>query len=525
MALTRAQLLMGDVAQGTVLSGEAQGVRPGGNGITIRTDGVIEVNSQTIIGVMKLGQNAISAAAAYNGYEWPAATGSPGQQITIQSVAAGITTLAWDDPDQIPWTAKGQLVVGTGVNTQTILNVGGNTSFLMADSTTASGLIYSNSVTSAMQAPAGTTAQRPSPASAGQLRYNTTTGKFELYTGTDWEEIASGQPVPGGNTFVKQSIPTNVAQTGNALIPSGTTAQRQTAPALTAGSTRFNTTLNTMETWDGTTWGPTGGFSVGTRLVFVQATAPTGWVKETGAAYNDAALRFVTGGSGNSTAGANPFTSSFTNYTPSGSIAATTANTTAGGTVTGNNATTTATGTVTGTVGNTTASGTVTGTNANTTAGGSVTGSVGATTLTIAEMPSHAHAPLNILGSAFTGFVVDNGNNSPPFRSILSDPSYTTTYSVPGTTDYTGGNGAHSHTLTAATFTGTPHSHTWSGAFTGAAHSHTWNGTFTGVAHDHVWTGSFAGAAHNHTVAGTFTGNTSSQFAVKYVDTIICTKT
>lgn len=37
------------------------------------------------------------------------------------------------------------------------------------------------------------------------------------------------------------------------------------------------------------------GFPAGTRLLFQQATAPVGWVKETNVAYNDKALRFTTG--------------------------------------------------------------------------------------------------------------------------------------------------------------------------------------------------------------------------------------
>lgn len=44
----------------------------------------------------------------------------------------------------------------------------------------------------------------------------------------------------------------------------------------------------------------------GTRLAFNQAAAPVGWTKETGAAYNDVALRVVTG-TGGATGGTNAF--------------------------------------------------------------------------------------------------------------------------------------------------------------------------------------------------------------------------
>ncbi len=50
-------------------------------------------------------------------------------------------------------------------------------------------------------------------------------------------------------------------------------------------------------------------FASGTRLLFQQTSAPTGWTKETSATYNDAALRIVTGTVG--TGGADAFTTTF----------------------------------------------------------------------------------------------------------------------------------------------------------------------------------------------------------------------
>jgi hypothetical protein len=135
----------------------------------------------------------------------------------------------------------------------------------MADSSTASGLIYSNAVTSAMLAPAGNTIQRPNPATPGQFRYNSQTGKFEFATGaTSWEQVASGDPAV--STFVVQTVPSAPAgATGNAVIPAGTTLQRQTAPAVTVGQLRYNTTDNEFEGYGGSpaAWGPLGGVPTG----------------------------------------------------------------------------------------------------------------------------------------------------------------------------------------------------------------------------------------------------------------------
>lgn len=50
-------------------------------------------------------------------------------------------------------------------------------------------------------------------------------------------------------------------------------------------------------------------FPTGTRMLFQQTSAPTGWTKETGATYNDSAMRVVTGTA--ATGGANAFTTLF----------------------------------------------------------------------------------------------------------------------------------------------------------------------------------------------------------------------
>lgn len=60
------------------------------------------------------------------------------------------------------------------------------------------------------------------------------------------------------------------AATGSLIGPAGTTAQRDVAPAV--GYTRFNTTLNSPEVWNGTEWAPMGGGATGAagNYVFVE---------------------------------------------------------------------------------------------------------------------------------------------------------------------------------------------------------------------------------------------------------------
>jgi len=76
MALTRAQLLMGNDSQGAVLPGEVQGVKQG-SGILIATDGTISVDSTSVVGLVKLNN-----AGAFNGYVWPSVSGTTGQVLT-----------------------------------------------------------------------------------------------------------------------------------------------------------------------------------------------------------------------------------------------------------------------------------------------------------------------------------------------------------------------------------------------------------------------------------------------------------
>jgi hypothetical protein len=238
---------MGNSSQGAVLPGQVQAVIQGA-GISIVANGTISVDSQTVVGLMKLGQTAGTAAAAYNSYEWPTTTGTAGQQLTINTVG-GNTTLKWDDPDQIPWTAKGQLLVGTGVNTQTLLNVGSDGSILIADSATTSGLNYTSNFvattgsTGAANIPAGATGARPAAPVTGQFRFNTASLAMEYWNGVAWYTI----PASTSGLFVDKT-----SATGSAAMPAGTSLQRDAAPA--QGYTRFNSTNGTLEFWDGAAW-------------------------------------------------------------------------------------------------------------------------------------------------------------------------------------------------------------------------------------------------------------------------------
>ncbi len=151
----------------------------------------------------------------------------------------------------------------------------------------------------------------------------------------------------------------------------------------------------------------------GSKTLFPQAAAPTGWVKDT--SFDNATIRIVSG-SGGSSGGSVNFTEAFTSYTPQGTI------------------------------------------NASGLSGG---GSVGATSISVSQMPAHAHSYASRECSPVGFTVVPGGNISRCTQSTQSQ----------------GGNSGHTH----------------------------------------GFTGSISGSA-------SFTGTATNQFAVKYVDAIVCTK-
>jgi hypothetical protein len=190
--------------------------------------------------------------------------------------------------------------------------------------------------------------------------------------------------------------------------------------------------------------GSTSEFASGTKLLFVQTSAPTGWTKDV--THNNKALRLVNGTAGSG--GSVNFTTAFAEQTPEGTLSETAA---------------------AGTIGSTTQGGTV-----------------GATTLTTAQLPSHTHT-FSDSGSTSSsgshshtisasdpggGTDVARGNSVTEINAATSSAgAHTHTFSVSGSTSSTGSGNSHTHT-----FTGNSHTHT----FTGTLHGH----TFTGSAMD-----------------------------------------
>ena len=164
-----------------------------------------------------------------------------------------------------------------------------------------------------------------------------------------------------------------------------------------------------------------GAIPSGTKMLFQQTTAPTGWTKDT--THNNKALRVVTGTAG--TGGTNSFTNAFNSDK-----------------------------TVSGTTGGT---------------GVTITGSTGSHTLTESQIPAHDHLTIKNVGVTSNGFSpmatdkhVASSNNG---GLGSSDYILQQTDSTPdrGLTSETGGSSGHSHT--SGTLAGSSHTHSFSDTF------------------------------------------------------------
>lgn len=87
--------------------------------------------------------------------------------------------------------AKGDLIVASAADTSVRLPVGANTTFVQADSSTATGLKYTSLATDKVLGAItlGTSSARPSAPATGQFTYETDTQSLLRYTGTAWRKL------------------------------------------------------------------------------------------------------------------------------------------------------------------------------------------------------------------------------------------------------------------------------------------------------------------------------------------------
>jgi hypothetical protein len=254
------------------------------------------------------------------------------------------------------------------------------------------------------------------------------------------------------------------------------------------------------------------GVPAGTKMLFVQTAAPSGWTKDT--TYNNYALRITSGTVTPFTTGV-AFTTAFASQAVSGTVGSTTAtnqNTTATNqNTTATNQATTATNQAT-----TATNQATTATNIAATQGGTVQNA----TLAEGQNGPHHHLLTNGLDAGGTG-TANATNYIARSGSYGSNGSYTLSGSATVADrlrSATSGSGsAHNHG-----FVGDSHNHTQnSHNHTQDAHNHTQNAhNHTQDAHTHIQNAhTHIQDAHTHTFTGT-----AINLAVNYVDAIIATK-
>jgi hypothetical protein len=116
-----------------------------------------------------------------------------------------ITTSTTNSNLNLTGNGTGSVIIeGLSVTSNVIAPTAPNTNIVFSPNGTGNFVVNTNQ---SLIIPVGTTGQRPSPASNGMIRYNTTNNRYEGYSGSYWQNLGGVQSIDGNTYITPESSP------------------------------------------------------------------------------------------------------------------------------------------------------------------------------------------------------------------------------------------------------------------------------------------------------------------------------